>query len=458
MPTIPNIALPTATPTSLGGGAAYVGPSNAAPYNAIVRVTLQAGPDGFQGSGVLISPGEVLTASHVDWTSKPGDGVATNIDVVPDYLLGGGAPYGHFAGTATHYHQVGTYDPVAGPNMPFSDTERDFAVIHLDNPVTGITPWTLGDGSFAGGSVFVSGYPGSAGGSRVDQAETVRQDPKFSGMLDGQSTGPGSSGGPVWQVGSTGLASVVGVISSQDGGGGGYFARLTTADVAEIKGWVAQDDAAPPPPAPAPIPTPSPAPTPLPAPPPAPVQVAAIFDTTTNTVVPDTFSHPYVGPVAGVQTELIDVSTHNLNITATAPSMFIHTGSGNDAVALKSGTNVVDGGTGSNFLTGGSGPDTFFVDARALSSDVWSTVNGLSSGDAATMWGISPSTSTLSWSDNGGAVGSTGLTLHATAAGKPTASLTLAGYNTGDLANGRLGAVFGHNSVNGSDYLYVHAT
>lgn len=117
--------------------------------------------------------------------------------------------------------------------------------------------------------------------------------------------------------------------------------------------------------------------------------------------------------------------------------------------------NVVDGGTGSNFLSGGTGTDTFFVDARGAVQDTWSTVTRFHSGDAATLWGVSPSATMINWSDGGGATGYTGLTLHASAAGQPTASITLAGFSQADLASGRLTTSFGHNG--GGDYLYLHA-
>jgi Ca2+-binding RTX toxin-like protein len=181
-----------------------------------------------------------------------------------------------------------------------------------------------------------------------------------------------------------------------------------------------------------------------------------IHDTTINADVPDTFSQPYAGPVPYLKTQMIDTTPHSLNIAVAVPDIFIHTGSGNDAVALLGGQNVVDGGTGSNFLTSGSGTDTFFVDARAIAADVWSTVVGLHSGDAATLFGISPGTQALTWLDNDGAVGAKGLTLHATADGKPTASLTLAGLTMADMASGKITTSFGSNADSGS-YLYVHA-
>lgn len=228
---------------------------------------------------------------------------------------------------------------------------------------------------------------------------------------------------------------------------------------------------APPPPPPAPTPTPIPAPTPTPAPPPAPTPVPtptpapvpppaptppslAVLDTTTGQAASPVYQ-PYTGPVAGLQSQYINITSDNLNISASTPNWFLHSGSGEDAIAANSGTNVLDGGTGSNFLTGGIGTDTFFVDDRAATADIWSTVVGFHAGDAATIWGVTPQDFGLTWADGQGAVGFTGLTLHATAPGRPTASLTLAGYSSADLSNGRLAVSFGN--VDGNAYMYVHA-
>ena|ERR1700733_14043705 len=87
-------------------------------------------------------------------------------------------------------------------------------------------------------------------------------------------------------------------------------------------------------------------------------------------------------------------------------------------------------------------------------------VNNFHSGDAATIWGVTPSDFDLSWVDGQGATGYTGLTLHATAAGVPTASLTLAGLTSADLTNGELTVSFGSTAasggVPGSTYMYIH--
>jgi hypothetical protein len=204
-----------------------------------------------------------------------------------------------------------------------------------------------------------------------------------------------------------------------------------------------------------PAPTPTPTPTPAPVPPPAPAPPSlAVLDTTTGQAASPVYQ-PYTGPVAGLQSQYINITSDNLNVSVSTPNWFLHSGSGEDAIAANSGTNVLDGGTGSNFLTGGIGTDTFFVDDRAATADIWSTVVGFLAGDAATIWGVTPQDFSLTWADGQGAIGNTGLTLHATAPGRPTASLTLAAYSSADLSDGRLGVSFGN--VDGNAYMYVHA-
>jgi hypothetical protein len=171
---------------------------------------------------------------------------------------------------------------------------------------------------------------------------------------------------------------------------------------------------------------------------------------------------PYTGPVAGLDWQLIDVTPDKLNITASVPNAFIHTGSGDDAIDVSGvdGTNVLDGSTGSNFLSGGTGHDTFYVDDRAATQDIWSTVHGFHAGDDATVWGLTPNDFTITKADNVLPT-SPGLDFAITAAGKPNANLTLTGYSTADLTNGRLSVTFGHtpdlSNLPGSDYMLIHA-
>jgi hypothetical protein len=182
----------------------------------------------------------------------------------------------------------------------------------------------------------------------------------------------------------------------------------------------------------------------------------SVLDTTTNAPL-QTNGTPYSGPVAGLQWEYVYTGGDNLNLTANVPDVFIHSGSGEDAINVSSvgGNNVLDGSTGSNFLVGGSGDDTFFVDDRAPSANVWSTVSNFHAGDAATIFGITQSGFDTSWVDGQGAAGYIGLTLHVTAPGLPTASLTLAGFSTADLGNGQISTSWGAEP-DGTPYLYVH--
>lgn len=205
-----------------------------------------------------------------------------------------------------------------------------------------------------------------------------------------------------------------------------------------------------------PPPPPPPPPIPLPLPP----SVVNFLLTDTTTGVSSTAAgDAYSGPVVGLQNQYITVTTDNLNVTAATPNSFIHTGSGNDAIDVSraGGDNVLDGSAGSNFLVGGTGHDTFFVDDRSATTDIWSTVVNFHTGDAVTIFGVTPSGFTLDYENGQGAVGSAGLTLHAMAPGKPIASMTLAGYTKADLSNGRLGVSFG-TEPNGDNYMFIHGS
>lgn len=170
-----------------------------------------------------------------------------------------------------------------------------------------------------------------------------------------------------------------------------------------------------------------------------------------------TIGSNYKGPVSYLKDEFIYAGVNNIAVSSALPDVFIHGGGGDDALFAASGNNVLDGGTGSNFLTGGSGTSTYFVDDRNAPSDIWSTIVGFHRGDAATIWGVNQSGFQIEWRDGEGAAGYTGLTFHATALGRPTASMTLPGYTTADLTNGRLAFVSGHEPVSDSDYMYLFA-
>ena len=171
---------------------------------------------------------------------------------------------------------------------------------------------------------------------------------------------------------------------------------------------------------------------------------------------------PYTGPVAGIDHDIIMITTDNINVTALTANVFIKSGSGEDSlnVAGANGNNVLDGGTGSNFLVGGAGNDTFFLDDRNPPGALWSTLVNFHSGDNATVWGLTAADFQVQTLDNQGAAGFTGLTFNFTQAGQPTASLTLTGFSSADLSNGRLSLSYGRTDdlpgLPGSNYLSIH--
>lgn len=138
----------------------------------------------------------------------------------------------------------------------------------------------------------------------------------------------------------------------------------------------------------------------------------------------------YVGPASPIEWQFISQSNDDMAFSTSAPNVFVHSGSGTDAIQVKTGKNVLDGGLGSNFLIGGDGNDTFFTDARG-SGVTWSTLGNFHAGDAATLWGFVPGKSSYYWEANAGAAGFQGATLRADIDGNGSidASITFAGLS-----------------------------
>ena len=133
-------------------------------------------------------------------------------------------------------------------------------------------------------------------------------------------------------------------------------------------------------------------------------------------------THPdgvaYSGPVNYLAREYIYNGTDPVVIGSSQANVFIKGGPGDDAIAVTSGQNVLDGGTGSNFLVGGTGNDQFYVDGRGGQVS-WGTFVNFHAGDSATLFGFDPAIATRVWSPAAeGAVGYTGATIHASLYGQ----------------------------------------
>lgn len=180
------------------------------------------------------------------------------------------------------------------------------------------------------------------------------------------------------------------------------------------------------------------------------------------------FGEAYSGPVPGITKELSYTGSQpDMNVTSFTPNSFIHTGDGNDAIDVSAigGKNILDGGAGSNFLTGGTptqGSDQFYLDDRNPAAVTWSTLVNFHSTDGATVWGVTPGDFSLTWLDNQGASGYTGLTAVFQKDGVPESGITLAGYTSADLNNGKLavswGATQSQDGVPGASYFHTSAT
>lgn len=210
------------------------------PYSAIVQVRIDFDGDGSYeswGSGVMISPNDVLTAGHVLWDATYG--YARNVQVVPG-RDGSTFPFGTAQGTAWHVP-----DAYVSSGGAFA---YDIGVVNLGTTTgtaTGtfqIQPTT--NTALVGTVVTTAGYPGdrassgptmyaahgeialSSGSTRIHYADTL-------------DTFGGQSGSPLWVM-VNGQPTVVGVHTT-----GGTFFNGGTAITSEfyelIRQWTGGD-------------------------------------------------------------------------------------------------------------------------------------------------------------------------------------------------------------------------
>lgn len=232
-----------------------------APYNAVVRITEQLDGEMYQGTGVMISPDEVLTAGHL--TYRTGAGPVTNIKVTESTTYSGAT----ISGTVVHNNPA----LVDYPYISYADTAHDYAIIHLATPITEASLMHVAAGPPVV-SAHITGFPVAYGTTMISDVQTVTSFPDINTYhmtSEGGLLSPGISGGPIWTYGPSGQAYVYGVMSSSNADGN-YASRFTPEEVAQINAWIAADDVVPPPVVadnpPTPTPTPpvaNPVPTPI---------------------------------------------------------------------------------------------------------------------------------------------------------------------------------------------------
>ena len=204
------------------------------PYDCVVLIESPDPTDpGYylQGSGVVIGPHTILTASHVLFDISE-QAATSNTRLYPGWS--GANPAlgaGYITTTYTdHFNQIGVY---GSDDLTKAQSASDYAVI--DTSYT-FSTWMGVLTDYAGGEVHLTGYPASAGGGQVDEVGSVTADRSYS-VLDYEPgfSSPGDSGGPIW-LDSNGSDDVAGIVSTT-----GYACQLTAADLSQIESWVSED-------------------------------------------------------------------------------------------------------------------------------------------------------------------------------------------------------------------------
>jgi V8-like Glu-specific endopeptidase len=209
-------------------------PANTYPYDCVCYITVNIpGAGAFRGSGAIIGPHTILTASHVLWSADYNSG-ATSITVTPGYSNGGTAITGQWS---SHYFTLDDH----GGLISAQQSQYDYAIIDFAANLSSYGSFGIMT-DYAGGTVHATGYPSSAGFVQTDVTGTVFPDGNYSildyGTLYNQ-TSPGNSGGPLWiDLGTAGHPSpyIVGVVSTS-----GWGTQITSSDWQTIQGWQSQD-------------------------------------------------------------------------------------------------------------------------------------------------------------------------------------------------------------------------
>jgi hypothetical protein len=204
------------------------------PYDCVVLIEspdpLEAGYY-LEGSGVVIGPHTILTASHVvfdisEQTADQGILLYPGWDSV-DPSLGPGGISTYYI---DHFNDIGT---LGTDELSEAQSALDYAVI--DTTYT-FSSWMDIVLDYSGGEVHMTGYPVTAGGEQTDQVGTVLADPNYPVFDYGTiSPQPGNSGGPIW-LDYDGSDDVAGVVST-----GSNATQLTASDWSQIESWVSQD-------------------------------------------------------------------------------------------------------------------------------------------------------------------------------------------------------------------------
>ncbi len=338
----------------------------------------------YGGTGVMVGPNDVLTASHALYMPDQG-GAASSVIVTPANW--GQAPYGQYTSNSFHYYT--DFDPdndkvlMPGDGGPgLAGSEHDIAIVDLSTPVGNQTGWMQLDPNFTGGNVNVTGFPAAYGWQMVNDYTAASQSTESIINYSGIQLNPGNSGGPVWYQGSDGQGHVAGVVSTP---GWGASVKGVYNDLVN---WINGNDYLI---AGSPVSQPAPAPDPAPTPAPAPATSSTPPADTSYTPPVDT---SYTPPADTSYTPPADTGTPAPSLQPTltaepAPNLLDFNGDGNADMVLRnvssgaveirnvSGT-AVSGSSGTNITAGTdwtvAGTGDFNADGRG--DILWHHGNG----------------------------------------------------------------------------------
>ena len=208
------------------------------PYSAVCYILVDIPGEGeFQGSGAIIGPHTILTASHLLWDADAGVG-ADRVSVYPGFTPDGTTynPTGALPGIQSiHYIKVADNNDL----ISAAATQSDFAVIDTSADLSGFGQFAL-DPGFTAGDVIATGYPAARNGYQTGTEGVVSTNPLFSDLDDSNlRLSPGYSGGPLWdkvERGGSLIPAVVGTVSTN-----ADAMKLTKRKIALIRHWIAFD-------------------------------------------------------------------------------------------------------------------------------------------------------------------------------------------------------------------------
>jgi V8-like Glu-specific endopeptidase len=212
------------------------------PWQSIVFITsTYANGEVHTGSGVMVGPNDVLTASHVVYDSTTGES-PVEVTVTPAFDPSPfEAPFGSVNAVSWHYSS--DFDPngdgliVSGNGgAGLEGVELDAALLDLGVPLGNQTGWMELDPTFVSGTINLTGFPDFYGNNMMNDSGWV-EDNAFDSFINisGLEVHPGNSGGPLWYE-ENGVGYVVGLVST------GMAAHDIAASYGSLLEWMDGND------------------------------------------------------------------------------------------------------------------------------------------------------------------------------------------------------------------------